>query len=308
LLNDILREPLYLAAGGMVLLGGLLVAMRRRRGSQPKAFKAETAGPALPLGGNESVARASVSDISHTQKKGEPSLANSAAPVIAAPAASLPSHERSASMSPQRAPEALVPARSTAEDNDLDFQAETPGAAPPVTLSAPPASTGAHAAERPPRGTEASASLIERAMDTPEGEAAPGAIPISPMALDPVEPRLSQAASFEKQSPASAAEALPMLDIPKDAHQHAPVPTESEAVPDLEFKLADLDLDVAGKTIPVAEVKDGHWQDVQQKFDLAKAYQEMGDKDGARSILDEVIKEGDTAQQVQARRVLSLLN
>ena len=34
--------------------------------------------------------------------------------------------------------------------------------------------------------------------------------------------------------------------------------------------------------------KDEHWYDVQTKFDLAKAYQEMGDRDGAREILQAV--------------------
>ena len=43
---------------------------------------------------------------------------------------------------------------------------------------------------------------------------------------------------------------------------------------------------------------------MQTKFDLAKAYQEMGDKDGAREILQEVIKEGDPAQQAEAKLLL----
>jgi len=53
--------------------------------------------------------------------------------------------------------------------------------------------------------------------------------------------------------------------------------------------------------------KDDHWYDVQTKFDLAKAYQEMGDKDGAREILQEVIKEGDAAQQAEAKQLLDSL-
>ena len=54
-------------------------------------------------------------------------------------------------------------------------------------------------------------------------------------------------------------------------------------------------------------VKDDRWYDVQTKFDLAKAYQEMGDKDGAREILQEVIKEGDAAQQAEAKALLDSL-
>jgi pilus assembly protein FimV len=53
--------------------------------------------------------------------------------------------------------------------------------------------------------------------------------------------------------------------------------------------------------------KDGHWYDVQTKFDLAKAYQEMGDKDGAKEILQEVIKEGDTEQKAQAKSLMDSL-
>ncbi len=53
--------------------------------------------------------------------------------------------------------------------------------------------------------------------------------------------------------------------------------------------------------------KDAHWYDVQTKFDLAKAYQEMGDNDGAREILQEVIKEGDAEQQTEANKFLATL-
>ena len=52
---------------------------------------------------------------------------------------------------------------------------------------------------------------------------------------------------------------------------------------------------------------DAKWQEVATKLDLAKAYQEMGDKDGARELLNEVVKEGDAAQQGQAQQMLSSL-
>ncbi|MBI3056576.1 MAG: hypothetical protein HYY77_21385, partial [Betaproteobacteria bacterium] len=53
--------------------------------------------------------------------------------------------------------------------------------------------------------------------------------------------------------------------------------------------------------------RDDHWHDVQTKFDLAKAYQEMDDRDGARGILREVIKEGDAGQRADAQRLLDKL-
>ena len=49
------------------------------------------------------------------------------------------------------------------------------------------------------------------------------------------------------------------------------------------------------------------WQEVATKLDLAKAYEEMGDKDGARELLNEVLREGDSAQQGQANQILAKL-
>jgi pilus assembly protein FimV len=91
-------------------------------------------------------------------------------------------------------------------------------------------------------------------------------------------------------------------------------PAEAAADPGLEFKLEIPDLDLGDKghdktqVLPAAGAeKDGHWYDVQTKFDLAKAYQEMGDKDGAKEILQEVIKEGDAEQKSQAQTLLDSL-
>jgi pilus assembly protein FimV len=76
------------------------------------------------------------------------------------------------------------------------------------------------------------------------------------------------------------------------------------------FKLPDIDLNLDDQPQSAANVagsKDAHWYDVQAKFDLAKAYEEMGDKAGARQILQEVIREGDAEQQVQAKQLLSAI-
>jgi pilus assembly protein FimV len=47
--------------------------------------------------------------------------------------------------------------------------------------------------------------------------------------------------------------------------------------------------------------------EVGTKLDLARAYLDMGDPDGARSILNEVLEEGDTAQRQEARQLLDTL-
>ena len=44
------------------------------------------------------------------------------------------------------------------------------------------------------------------------------------------------------------------------------------------------------------------------KLDLARAYIEMGDNDGARDILDEVLKEGSTGQQGEAKEMLARIS
>ncbi len=75
----------------------------------------------------------------------------------------------------------------------------------------------------------------------------------------------------------------------------------------LDFKLDDLKLDDTRSEATAGAEKDGHWYDVQTKFDLAKAYQEMGDKDGAKEILQEVIKEGDAEQKAQAKNLMDNL-
>jgi len=47
--------------------------------------------------------------------------------------------------------------------------------------------------------------------------------------------------------------------------------------------------------------------EVGTKLDLARAYMDMGDPDGARSILEEVIEEGDDGQQKEAQDIIDAL-
>ncbi len=76
----------------------------------------------------------------------------------------------------------------------------------------------------------------------------------------------------------------------------------------VDFSGIDLNLDDAKPAAAPAAVasapKDAQWEDVQQKFDLARAYQEMGDKEGAVEILHEVEREGDAEQKAAAQKLL----
>jgi pilus assembly protein FimV len=69
----------------------------------------------------------------------------------------------------------------------------------------------------------------------------------------------------------------------------------------------DLDLGDSAESDGRNPNKDEHWNDVNTKYDLAKAYEEMGDKDGAREILREVIAEGDEQQKIEAEAMLARL-
>ena len=79
-------------------------------------------------------------------------------------------------------------------------------------------------------------------------------------------------------------------------------------MPELDLSSINLDLGGAPSEGGSEAPKDDRWYDVQTKFDLAKAYQEMGDKEGAREILREVIAEGDGEQKAAAERVLETLS
>jgi pilus assembly protein FimV len=85
-------------------------------------------------------------------------------------------------------------------------------------------------------------------------------------------------------------------------------PAEADATsPEMDLSTISLDLGAAGEPTVSGANGDPKWQEVATKLDLAKAYEEMGDKDGARELLSEVMREGDAAQQGQAQQLLAKL-
>jgi pilus assembly protein FimV len=78
--------------------------------------------------------------------------------------------------------------------------------------------------------------------------------------------------------------------------------TATLEAPALDLSSIGLDLEPA----PAAASSDGmKWQEMATKLDLASAYEEIGDKEGARELLEEVVRGGDTEQQKQARSMLA---
>jgi len=79
----------------------------------------------------------------------------------------------------------------------------------------------------------------------------------------------------------------------------APVAAPAETV--AELAPASAAPEVAPSDSPV---HDSHWEEVNTKLDLAKAYEEMGDLEGARELLQEVVGEGSVDLVEQARTIL----
>jgi pilus assembly protein FimV len=89
----------------------------------------------------------------------------------------------------------------------------------------------------------------------------------------------------------------------------APAPQLTRPAAAIELDKLDLAFDPQRSTFedPTPSVLDGQWHDAATKLDLAKAYQEMGDVEGAREILQEVLHEGDDQQKAEAQALLTKL-
>lgn len=73
--------------------------------------------------------------------------------------------------------------------------------------------------------------------------------------------------------------------------------------------LATGDLGLASADTAIASSADSsRWQEMATKLDLASAYEEIGDKEGARELLEEVLEGGDIAQQQKARAMLTKIS
>lgn len=71
--------------------------------------------------------------------------------------------------------------------------------------------------------------------------------------------------------------------------------------------LSAINLNLGEPAVSVAAGNAGEASEVTTKLELAQAYEEMGDREGARELLQEVIAEGTPAQQELARSKLSQL-
>ena len=83
--------------------------------------------------------------------------------------------------------------------------------------------------------------------------------------------------------------------------------TATETGGELDLSSIGLDLDLPTRAGPatMTGAGSGQWQEMASKLDLASAYGEIGDKEGARELLQEVLRGGDSSQQQKAKDMLA---
>lgn len=137
-------------------------------------------------------------------------------------------------------------------------------------------------------------------LDIPAMDAVAEVSSVDDMAFDidfPAAPEYESEAKSEPEAETVAA--------PAPAPVPVPVP---DSMPSFEQDLTDIDLNL-GEPPPALSTdpeltQSTRWHEIATKIDLARAYQEMGDNEGAREILEEVMREGDDGQRESARIIL----
>ena len=211
---------------------------------------------------------------------------------------------------------AAAPAAGGAPTLDFDLDAAAPAASPDVPLNseAPAAVASASidfdlgAGDAPAAPAIAIDEKTDFApggtiiMDSSEAQSASGGLDFDLGMGEPKKPApdLAPAPAVDVSSGLDF-----NLDLDSDADKTVMMPS-SLKVPEVDLSAISFDLGTPSAAAPAGE-GDARWQEVATKLDLAKAYEEMGDKEGARDLLNEVAKEGDEAQQNQARQMLAKL-
>ena len=202
-------------------------------------------------------------------------------------------------------PEAASP-QADAESSGLDFDLDL-GAPEPASEAAP---AGAVTAEAAGLDIDFDMPAPEPAQEAPAVEAAPAADQGSAGDLKvPEAASDSSSIDFEFDMGTPEAEApAPLGDVALELP--ASTETPEAAAPALDLGGISLELDTpsasAGEeAAPAGDASDN--PEVATKLELAMAYEEMGDHDGARELFQEALAEGSPAQQKVARAKLDSL-
>jgi len=210
------------------------------------------------------------------------------------------------------APVAVAAAAAAAPTLDFDLGGGTsPGAAPDISLDATSRDAISPSVDFDLGAAAAAPAASAQTSDfTPEGTLIMGQK--GPDTSGGLDFDLGLSGGAQKAAPAAAATAPADtsggmdFDLNLDLggpDKSADKPTQAAASMDL----SSISLDLGGGDASAPSGGDPKWQEVATKLDLAKAYEEMGDKDGARELLNEVVKDGDAAQKGQAQQLLAKL-
>ena len=204
---------------------------------------------------------------------------------------------------------------------DFDLELGPPEAAPSVVTATP----AEEALARSDFGSPLTEPVPEAPMAAPQPVGELGAFDLS-MPEDVSAPMPSVALEETATPVAETKEGMDFeFDLEMPAETVAVAEPSIEELPPLDLSGIDLDLGVplvapapameggapkVAEYVPPAFAVEGEEEnsDVATKLELAQAYEEMGDKEGARELLQEVIHEGSTHQQELARAKLAALD
>ena len=181
-----------------------------------------------------------------------------------------------------------VTAPPSPSSGSLDFVLDGMTIAKPSTPSAPPGAPSAALFTTPP--TTATSSM-----------------PSTPSGRKSLEDDLAELEASLKKATSAGQVSESGMDFNDFS---TATPTNLGTVgPSMRPEMLDLSFDAGrqGFVDPTPSILDGQWHDASTKLDLARAYEEMGDREGAREILREVIHDGDEVQIAEAKAMLAKL-
>lgn len=212
-------------------------------------------------------------------------------------------------------PPAAEPPTQRAEppalDFDLDLGTDAPVAASPSPSPAPAVEPAPDSAAPEDNSVEFDVKLTESTFlgrSMPE----PTSFDMSAINLDLKVPELAIPSSEAKAAETAAPDIdFESVQISTNVNPDFSAPSDGNDAPESEseFSVAQAatvvnpQFGVEQEVAPEFEISSN--EEVTTKLDLAKAYEAMGDLEGARELLDEVVKEGDATQREKARAILA---
>lgn len=202
-----------------------------------------------------------------------------------------------------RAPDALEDSAATSEFASIDFELPTVEKEDGPTPTAEQGQTGDDPLDLDSMLAEAE-SVIDR-----EDSLVSLDSDFSPDDLQAQLDELSDLSMFDSDLEAAADESAPSgIGLVSEDSGSGDVGLDEPLNLDSAFEMAEEAAEAApGSEMASAEAGVEGEDDVETKLDLARAYVDMGDEDGARSILQEVVVEGSDTQRDDAQQLLSSL-